>query len=162
MKKIICLALVALMLSQLNVIAMSTKEFDQGMENGISYFNRGLYYEAKDEFTWFKNYNYSKMNSGQQKYLDDYMNGTWNRIQQWETQQAQNIKLYPGAPLQYGRSYHIKPADAIKLIKQRYGINSTHTGTGNTLFWFEGGGHKFTVERWYYTDDINSVVIYVD
>ena len=161
-KRIACFALTTLMLSHLNVLAMSTRDFDKGMAKGISYFNRGLYYEAKDEFTWFKDYNYSKMNSGQQKYLDDYLNGTWNRIQQWEDKQAQTVKLYPGAPSKYGCSYHITVEDAIKLIKQRYGINARHIGTGNTLFWFEGGGHKFTVERWYTTNNINSVVIYVD
>ena len=158
-KSVIALICAGILASQSAAFAMSTRDFDKGMAKGISYFNRGLYYEAKDEFTWFKNYNYSKMNSGQQKYLDDYLNGAWNRIQQWEDKQAQTVKLYPGAPAQYGCSYHITVEDAIKLIKQRYGINAVHTQTGTTLFWFEGGGHSFTVDRWYYTNDINSVNI---
>ena len=64
--------------------AMTTQEFDEGMAKGINYFNQGLYYEAKDEFTWFKDYNYDRMNDGQQKYLDDYLSGTWTKIEQWE------------------------------------------------------------------------------
>ena len=81
-KKII--SVIATVLSILNVsaFAMTTQEFDEGMAKGISYFNQGLYYEAKDEFTWFKDYNYDRMNSGQQKYLDDYLDGACDRIEQ--------------------------------------------------------------------------------
>lgn len=85
-KRIACFALTTLMLSHLNVLAMSTSEFDKGMAKGISYFNRGLYYEAKDEFTWFKNSSYDDMNLGQQKYLDDYMNAANRNIEKWELQ----------------------------------------------------------------------------
>ena len=138
---------------------MSTQEFDAGMEKGIEYFNQGLYYEAKDEFTWFKNAQYDRMNDGQRDYLNDYLNGAKQRIKQWEDSQANTIKLYPGAPSQYGCNYHIKVEDAIKLIKQRYGVDVVHTLTGNQFFWFEGGGETFIVDRWYPTDDINSVII---
>ena len=95
-KSVIALICAGIFASQSAAFAMSTRDFDNGMAKGISYFNRGLYYEAKDEFTWFKDYNYNKMNSGQQKYLDDYLNGTWNRIQQWEDKQAQ---VNSGMPL---------------------------------------------------------------
>ncbi|MDY3031289.1 MAG: hypothetical protein SOS24_05960 [Clostridia bacterium] len=91
-KSVIALICAGILASQSAAFAMSTRDFDKGMAKGISYFNRGLYYEAKDEFTWFKDYNYSKMNSGQQKYLDDYLNGTYRRIEQWESKQINNIK----------------------------------------------------------------------
>lgn len=158
-KKIVATIISCLMIFNISVFAITTQEFDAGMEKGIEYFNQGLYYEAKDEFTWFRDYNYNRMNPGQQKYLDDYLNGTWDRIEQWENSQAETIKLYPGAPSQYGCNYHITVEDAIKLIKQRYGIDVVHTLTGNQFFWFEGGGQTFIVDRWYPTDDINSVII---
>ena len=145
--------------SSVDVTTMSTQEFDIGMARGINYFNQGLYYEAKDEFTWFKNAQYDRMNDGQRDYLNDYLNGAKHRIKQWEDSQANTIKLYPGAPSQYGCNYHIKVEDAIKLIKQRYGVDVVHTLTGNQFFWFEGGGETFIVDRWYPTDDINSVII---
>lgn len=99
------------------------------------------------------------MNDGQRDYLNDYLNGAKQRIKQWEDSQANTIKLYPGAPSQYGCNYHITVNDAIKLIKQRYGVDVAFTNVGNVYFWFEGGGHEFMVNRWYPTDDINSVII---
>ena len=92
-KRIISAIVVILSTFNLSAFAMSTQEFDAGMAKGISYFNQGLYYEAKDEFTWFKDYNYDRMNSGQQKYLDDYLNGTWQRIEKWENSQANNYSV---------------------------------------------------------------------
>lgn len=83
-------------------------------------------------------------------------------VEQQDEQQDQTIKLYPGAPLQYTYSYHIELEDAIKLIKQKYGIDVVHTMTSNMYYEFQGGGHKFIVERWYITDDINSISIYSD
>ena len=159
-KKIVATIVSCLMIFNISVFAMTTQEFDAGMEKGISYFNQGLYYEAKDEFTWFKDYNYDRMNSGQQKYLDDYLDGAWDRIEQWENSQAETIKLYPGAPSQYECNYHITVEDAIKLIKQRYGVDVTYTGVGNQFFWFEGEGHEYQVERWYPTNNVNAVKIY--
>lgn len=55
---------------------LSTNEFDNGMRKGIDYFNKGLYYEARDEFQWFCDYNWGKMNAAQQKYALDYLGGT--------------------------------------------------------------------------------------
>ncbi len=92
-KKIVATIVSCLMIFNISVFAMTTQEFDAGMEKGISYFNQGLYYEAKDEFTWFKDYNYDRMNSGQQKYLDDYLDGAWDRIEQWENSQADDYSV---------------------------------------------------------------------
>ena len=73
---------------------MSTQEFDAGMEKGIEYFNQGLYYEAKDEFTWFKDYNYNRMNDGQRKYVYDYLNGTINKIDELNTSIINDSRVY--------------------------------------------------------------------
>lgn len=73
-KKLLCAALAAMAaVPTVSAFAMSTAEFDNGMRNGINYFNRGLYYEARDEFQWFCDYNWGKMNSGQQQYALDYL-----------------------------------------------------------------------------------------
>ena len=68
-------------------LAMTTKEFDDGMRKGIDYFNNGLYYEAKDEFQRFCDATWGGMNAGQQKYALDYLNGSYKRIQKWEESQ---------------------------------------------------------------------------
>ena len=67
---------VTLVMSNSAAFAMSTAEFDSGMQNGINYFNQGLYYEARDEFQWFCDANWGNMNSGQQKYALDYLGAT--------------------------------------------------------------------------------------
>lgn len=85
MKKVLCFILIYVMLSSTHMaFAMSTSTFDKGMAKGISYFNRGMYYEAKDEFQWFCDYNWGDMNYGQQQYALDYLDGTKARIQQLE------------------------------------------------------------------------------
>ena len=85
MKKILCFILIYVMLSSINMVfAMPTSTFDKGMEKGISYFNRGMYYEAKDEFQWFCDYNWGAMNYGQQQYALDYLDGTKAKVQQLE------------------------------------------------------------------------------
>ena len=85
MKRLVCCLLIGiLLLSSLSVCAMSTVDFDNGMAKGISYFNRGMYYEAKDEFQWFCDYNWGALNPGQQQYALDYLDGTKAKIHQLE------------------------------------------------------------------------------
>lgn len=85
-KKLLCAALATMTtMSTISVFAMSTAEFDNGMRNGINYFNRGLYYEARDEFQWFCDYNWGKMNSGQQQYALDYLGAAKQKIAKWES-----------------------------------------------------------------------------
>ena len=85
-KKMVCIALTAAtLLPTVSAFAMSTAEFDNGMRNGINYFNRGLYYEARDEFQWFCDYNWGKMNSGQQQYALDYLGAAKQKIAKWES-----------------------------------------------------------------------------
>ena len=85
-KKILAAALAAMTtISTISAFAMSTAEFDNGMRNGINYFNRGLYYEARDEFQWFCDYNWGNMNSGQQKYALDYLGETKQKVAKWES-----------------------------------------------------------------------------
>lgn len=59
---------------------ITTKDFDLGMKKGIDYFNRGLYYEAKDEFRWFKDGESYRMNVGQKNYLNNYIAATDRKI----------------------------------------------------------------------------------
>ena len=101
-KKITAGCLVAAtLLSSAGVFAMdsdstslSTAEFDSGMAKGIWYFNKGMYYEAKDEFQWFCDYNWGRMNAGQQKYALDYLGSAKQKIQQWENSQK-NTSYFP-------------------------------------------------------------------
>ena len=85
-KKLLCAALAAMsVVPTVSAFAMSTAEFDNGMRNGINYFNRGLYYEARDEFQWFCDYNWGNMNSGQQKYALDYLGAAKQKVAKWES-----------------------------------------------------------------------------
>ena len=85
-KKLLCAVLAAMAaVPTVSAFAMSTAEFDNGMRNGINYFNRGLYYEARDEFQWFCDYNWGNMNSGQQKYALDYLGAAKQKIAKWES-----------------------------------------------------------------------------
>ena len=84
-KKLLCAALAAVTaMPTVSAFAMSTAEFDNGMRNGINYFNRGLYYEARDEFQWFCDYNWGNMNSGQQQYALDYLGAAKQKTALWE------------------------------------------------------------------------------
>ena len=56
--------------------AMPTNDFDAGMKKGIEYFDKQMYYEARDEFQWFCDYNWGSMNDGQRQYALDYLGGT--------------------------------------------------------------------------------------
>ena len=55
MKKISALITATVLTANMPLVsfAMPRNQFDSGMSKGISYFDRGLYYEAKDEFQWF-------------------------------------------------------------------------------------------------------------
>lgn len=87
-KKIVCIvSAVAILLSATSAFAMSTTNFDRGMAKGIDYFNRGMYYEARDEFQWFCDYNWGAMNKGQQDYALGYLDGSKQKISEWESSQ---------------------------------------------------------------------------
>lgn len=79
-RRIITVVITVVSMLNVSAFAMTTREFDAGMEKGIEYFNQGLYYEAKDEFTWFKQWNYGKMNSGQKQYIYEYIVATDKKI----------------------------------------------------------------------------------
>lgn len=59
---------------------MTTKEYDAKMAKAIEYYNNGKYYEALDEFTWFKDAHYKNLNDGQKRYLDNYIDKTNQKI----------------------------------------------------------------------------------
>lgn len=67
-------------------LSISQTDFDNGMKKGISYFNKGMYYEARDEFQWFCDANWGKMNSGQRQYALDYLDSAKRNIQNMSTQ----------------------------------------------------------------------------
>ena len=80
MKKILSFVLATVLLCTTSAFAMSTYEFDAGMAKGINYYNRGLYYEARDEFQWFCDANWGNMNPGQQQYALDYLGNAKAKI----------------------------------------------------------------------------------
>ena len=81
MKKTLSLAVAAVVaIPSFSAFAMEQSAFDSGMKRGIEYFSKGLYYEARDEFQWFADYNWGKLNDGQQKYLLDYLDGAKQSI----------------------------------------------------------------------------------
>ena len=59
-------------------------EFDKGMKKGIEYFNKGMYYEAIDEFGWFYGDNFKRFNDGQSEYFFGYYNSAKNKVSAWE------------------------------------------------------------------------------
>lgn len=85
-KKLICSAIAAtVMVSSCSAFAMATYKFDNGMRKGIEYYNSGMYYEARDEFQWFCDYNWGELNPGQQKYALDYLGGAKAKIREIES-----------------------------------------------------------------------------
>lgn len=70
--------------SSATTTTMSREEFDKGMAKGIEYFDKKMYYEAKDEFQWFCDYNWGRMNKVQQQYALDYLGGTKAKIELME------------------------------------------------------------------------------
>ena len=65
---------------------LTQQQFDNGIRKGIDYFNKRMYYEARDEFQWFCDANWGKMNDGQKKYALDYLDGAKREIQNLNTQ----------------------------------------------------------------------------
>ena len=120
-KKIICAAAAAAVAMSSAAFAMPTAQFDNGMRRGINYYDRGLYYEARDEFQWFCDANWGKMNSGQRQYALDYLDGTKAKVSQWERSYSINVELVSLV----GKTY--------AEIKQKYG-SGYNMGVG-----YEGG-----------------------
>lgn len=82
-KKFLSLAVAAAVaIPSLSAFAIEQSAFDKGMRKGIEYFGKGLYYEARDEFQWFADYNWGNLNEGQQKYLLDYLDGAKQKTQE--------------------------------------------------------------------------------
>ena len=79
-----------------NAKKVTTEQFNNGTAAGIAYFNRGMYYEARDEFQWFADANWGALNSGQQQYLLDYLGGSKAKIQQIESQKSASSASYGG------------------------------------------------------------------
>ena len=82
MKKLVSIILAVAIFSSMSAFAMSTAEFNNGMRKGIDYFNKGMYHEARDEFQWFCDANWGKMNDGQQKYALDYLGGAKQKMEE--------------------------------------------------------------------------------
>lgn len=84
-KKVLSSAIAAVtLLSSASAFAVPRYYFDSGISKGISYYNKGMYYEARDEFQWFADYNWEYLNSGQQKYLLDYLGSAKAKIREYE------------------------------------------------------------------------------
>lgn len=82
MKKILSASLAAaIMLSSIPTFAMSTYDFNNGMRKGLEYYNKQLYYEARDEFQWFCDYNWGAMTYSQQQTALYYLDSSKAEIQ---------------------------------------------------------------------------------
>ena len=107
-----------------NIQLLTTEEFDRGMAKGIEYFNKGLYHEAYDEFTWFRNSHYEDMNAGQQKYIDEYLYGAKVKREEvdpyWYNKEYDTMGWvytgydYSGSYLTYTGGYYVNG----KFVKQ--------------------------------------------
>lgn len=82
--KSLCLLSVLLLIFSSHIYAMSRYDFDSGMKKGIEYFDKQMYYEARDEFQWFCDYNWGQMSAGQQKYALDYLGADKARVAELE------------------------------------------------------------------------------
>ena len=76
----VLLAVLSALCGSLSAYTMDASEFDDGMRKGISYYNHGLYYEAKDEFQWFCDFNWGRMNDYQQSVALNYLDNTKQQI----------------------------------------------------------------------------------
>lgn len=110
-KRIIsCMLAIGISLASISAYAMERAEFDRKMKKGIDYFNKGMYYEARDEFQWFCDYNWGKMNSGQQKYALDYLDGAKAKIS------ALNSAPKYSASNVYVNGFLVKPWDELYVV----------------------------------------------
>lgn len=112
----------ALALCASNTYAMTTNDFDAGMAKGINYYNQAMYYEARDEFQWFADYNWGYMNEGQQKYLLDYLDGAKANIQNLYNQYNVYNGEYCGGGFQV-------PGETYKIGRWYVTINDTTVST---------------------------------
>lgn len=105
MCKIFCSSFILLLIFSAHSFAMSRYEFDKGMKKGIEYFDKQMYYEARDEFQWFCDYNWGQMSAGQQKYALDYLGGTKQAIFKMEVNYVNpnvNYQKFKEMVLKYG------------------------------------------------------------
>lgn len=124
MKKPLCIALICACLSTTSAFAMSTSDFDAGMSKGINYYNRGLYYEAIDEFQWFCDANWGALNSGQQKYALDYLGGAKQKLQQYLEGEKQR-KFYQSVAGSYIDEWALDGTSSSGLYLSISDINAT-------------------------------------
>ncbi len=64
---------------------LSTEAFNNGMKKGIEYFNKNMFFEAVDEFQWFCDENWYKMNEEQQNYVLKYMDKAKAKFSEYVT-----------------------------------------------------------------------------
>lgn len=110
---------------------LTQQQFDNGMRKGIDYFNKGMYYEARDEFQWFCDANWGKMNDGQRKYALDYLGATKTKLREWESR-----PIYDD----YGNIYKTYDDSIIPLFdyfagKTYYGAELNVDGDGKMTGW---------------------------
>lgn len=126
-----------LTLSATSAFAMPTTEFDRGMNKGIEYYNRELYYEARDEFQWFCDYNWGKMNSGQQKYALDYLGAAKQKIQQLENRnngRNNNTNLSSNNYNNYPMYYKHPNVPDYGKVTDSYFVNQKETDLNTTMY----------------------------
>lgn len=156
MKKLLCtILIVTTLLSTISAFAMTTNEFDRGMAKGISYFNRGLYYESRDEFQWFCDYNWGAMNPGQQKYALDYLDAAKAKIWEWENVINYVPEITFSAPIGEvnGVTYSTRNVPGLKLFPVRPTNNANIDSFcyyDGFVYYIESNGDSVCEESWLY------------
>ncbi len=153
----------SIIFSGISAFAMSTWEFDNGMKKGINYFNRGMYYEARDEFQWFCDYNWGSMNSGQQQYALDYLGAAKQRAEQ-----ASNVSYsydyddeycyhgYIGNEVDFENGFYTMVVNCNEWVSLRSepSVNATRLAKvplGDWVFTYGSYAHKSSSESNYFT-----------
>ncbi len=118
---------------------------DTGISKGIEYYNKGLYYEAIDEFQWFCDANWYKMDSEQQKYVVDYINKANAKLNEWIAKNDKSAYngYFSGGGFPY-YSYYYKKID---YIGKWHGVVKNATAS-SIVFGISQG------ESDYYTDAV--------
>lgn len=75
MLSIITITVIGTASISLTAFAMPTEEFDNNIQYAIDAYNAGEYQKAQAEFQNFCDENWDDLNEGQQKYIQDYLDG---------------------------------------------------------------------------------------
>lgn len=167
-KKIASLLTVfSVVLSTTQAFAITSYEFDWGMSNGIDYFNRDMYIEARDEFQWFCDYNWGQMNEGQRQYALDYLDAAKAEVANYVTIYRYNNGIESKYLHRNAAAYYLNNGWSYTYPKTKY--ETTYTGLesmarrywNDWLYWPEYATlHSIYVDSTW--DDWENGILYAD